>query len=177
MPAKQRAGSKPKAKVASSSTRGERQDDGPVESERSNTEAGGGQQRVKKKGVSWTPVFKRIGFFLLLFLIPGLLNYAVLNQEARMLIPEGTNLRGGEGRRGEGIFILNIAGGTLYDIGWNQKMFLKCTGQGLPTGNLEPDIFIPILVYLSLYSLYNSYLGCTCGSEFRSVGDGGTPHC
>ena len=101
MPAKQRAGSKPKAKVASSSTRGERQDDGPVESERSNTEAGGGQQRVKKKGVSWTPVFKRIGFFLLLFLIPGLLNYAVLNQEARMLIPEGTNLRGGEARGGD----------------------------------------------------------------------------
>lgn len=114
MPAKQRAGSKPKAKAASSSTQGERQDGGPVDSEGSNAEVEGRQQRVKKKGVSWTPVFKRIGFFLFLFLIPGLLNYAVLNQEARMLIPEG---------------------GTLYDIGWNQKLFLKCTGQGLPTGN------------------------------------------
>lgn len=142
MPTRQRAGSKPKAKAASSSTQGEGQDGDPLDGEGPSAEAEGGQQRVKKKGVSWTPVFKRIGFFFLLFLIPGLLNYAVLNQEARMLIPAGTNRRV-EGRKGW-VLLFHITGGTLYDIGWNQKIFLKCTGQGLPTGNLELElIFYP----------------------------------
>ena len=47
------------------------------------------QQKRKKDGVSWMPVFKRLGAFLLVFLIPALLNYAALNQEARMLLPKG----------------------------------------------------------------------------------------
>ena len=47
------------------------------------------QKKLKKGGVSWAPVFKTLAFFFLLIAIPTLLNYAVLNQEARMLVPAG----------------------------------------------------------------------------------------
>lgn len=43
----------------------------------------------QKKGVSWMPVFKTVAYFALAIMIPTLLNYAVLNQEARMLVPAG----------------------------------------------------------------------------------------
>jgi hypothetical protein len=47
------------------------------------------QGRREKGGVSWSPVFKRIGVFFLVISIPALVNYAALNQEARMLVPTG----------------------------------------------------------------------------------------
>lgn len=31
-------------------------------------------------------------------------------------------------------FIVSLSGGVMYDIGWSQKLFLKCSGSGLPTG-------------------------------------------
>lgn len=104
------ASSKPKASKV-----GEGQAEGPsAPPEEPNQERG-----RRKGGVSWAPLCKRLAFFLLIILIPSILNYAVLNQESRMLVPTG---------------------GTLYDIGWNQKMLLKCTGQGLPTVLLEAPV-------------------------------------
>lgn len=50
---------------------------------------GDDKKKKKKTGVSWRPVCKTMGYFGLAFLIPTLLNYAVLNQESRMLVPEG----------------------------------------------------------------------------------------
>ncbi len=54
----------------------------------------GEEKKRKKKGVSWRPVCKTIGYFGLAFLIPTLLNYAVINQESRMLVPEGIAIIG-----------------------------------------------------------------------------------
>lgn len=39
--------------------------------------------------------------------------------------------------RSSDLMIFIATGGVLYDVGWNQKMFLKCAGQGLPTGRME----------------------------------------
>lgn len=47
------------------------------------------QKAMKKGGVSWKPVLKTLAYFILAIAIPTLLNYAVLNQEARMLVPAG----------------------------------------------------------------------------------------
>ncbi len=32
------------------------------------------------------------------------------------------------------------ADGVLYDIGWGQKLLLRCTGEGLPTGDVAIEI-------------------------------------
>ena len=29
------------------------------------------------------------------------------------------------------------AGGQLYDVGWGQKLFMHCMGEGLPTGEFQ----------------------------------------
>ena len=47
------------------------------------------RQAVVKKKVKWTPVFKTIGVFALILVIPATLNYAVLNREASALILKG----------------------------------------------------------------------------------------
>ena len=38
----------------------------------------------------------------------------------------------------------------MYDIGWSQKLFMKCTGSGLPTGEMGGcgGEFIPFSVLL-----------------------------
>lgn len=91
MPQRQRASSKSKAKATGS----KQEDDSPAAraggEEANSEEQQQQQQRARRGGVSWSPVFKRIGFFMLLFLIPALLNYAALNQEMRMLVPNGIN--------------------------------------------------------------------------------------
>jgi len=46
------------------------------------------EKKKKKKG-SWWTVLKTIGYFFFAILISTFLNYAVLNQESRMLLPEG----------------------------------------------------------------------------------------
>lgn len=47
------------------------------------------KQRKRKDGVKWFPVFKRLFFISLLVLVPMLLNYAALNHELRVLVPQG----------------------------------------------------------------------------------------
>jgi len=32
------------------------------------------------------------------------------------------------------VVLFCAAAGTLYDIGWRQKLMLHCMGEGLPTG-------------------------------------------
>lgn len=51
-----------------------------------------GERRRRGSKVKWSPVFKRIGYISLIFIIPAILNYAALNQEARMLVPKGTTI-------------------------------------------------------------------------------------
>ena len=103
MPPRQRPASKPKAgatAAAAASTEGTRRPVGGGEGPGTATgEEGEGGRGRRKGGVSWSPVFKRIGVFLLIFLVPALLNYAALNQETRMLVPSGKviNFKGGVG--------------------------------------------------------------------------------
>lgn len=85
MPPKQRqTAGKPKAKKGSSTEKEESK-----EHREASGGEGGAEQRRGKSGVSWTPVFKRIGIFIFVLSIPTLLNYAALNQETRMLLPSG----------------------------------------------------------------------------------------
>ncbi len=44
---------------------------------------------TRERGVRWSPVFKRIGVFVLILAIPAFLNYVAVNQEARVLMPQG----------------------------------------------------------------------------------------
>lgn len=38
------------------------------------------------------------------------------------------------------IYFLNfLSTGEQVDMGWGQKMFIKCLGEGLPTGNIILD--------------------------------------
>ena len=48
------------------------------------------RQRKRSGGVKWFPVFKRLFYVSLLVLVPMILNYAALNQEARVLPPQGS---------------------------------------------------------------------------------------
>ena len=47
------------------------------------------QRRQKKKTVKWSPVFRRMGLFALMLLVPAFLNYAALSQETRVLVAKG----------------------------------------------------------------------------------------
>ena len=89
MPPKKRstASNKAQAKSTSSSSSNEKT---PPASEQ--TEQPEEERRRRRQGskAKWSPVFKRIGYFSLIFIIPAILNYAALNQEARMLVPKGT---------------------------------------------------------------------------------------
>ena len=117
------------------------------------------RRQKKKKEVKWSPVFKRMGYFALLFIVPAILNYAALNQERGVLIPQGWSIK-------LIIFICNeyswFAGAQLYDVGWGQKLLLQCMGKGLPTGRETMDIFNTVSlihVYWSvLYRFFSSYL-------------------
>ena len=51
------------------------------------------RRQKKKKEVKWSPVFKRMGYFALLFIVPAILNYAALNQERGVLIPQGWSIK------------------------------------------------------------------------------------
>lgn len=76
-------------------------------------------EKKKKSKVKWSPVFRRLGYFALIIFIPTVLNYAALKQETRALVDKG---------------------GQLYDVGWGQKLFMHCMGEGLPTVLLEAPI-------------------------------------
>ena len=45
----------------------------------------------KKRKVKWSPVFRRMGYFALIILIPTVLNYAALKQETRALVAKGVH--------------------------------------------------------------------------------------
>lgn len=88
MPARQR-GSKSKGKDSPSGKGASDDGDGSLAAGEGEGVSEEVQRRRKRGEVSWTPVFKRIGIFFLIILIPALVNYAALNQEARMLLPDG----------------------------------------------------------------------------------------
>jgi len=50
------------------------------------------KQRKRKDGVKWFPVLKRLFYVSLLVLVPMLLNYAALNHELRVLVPQGVHI-------------------------------------------------------------------------------------
>ncbi|XP_072038470.1 uncharacterized protein [Amphiura filiformis] len=54
-------------------------------------------------------------YVILLLLLPAILNHASLFREAEHLKPEG----------------------QMYDVGWNHKLFLSCSGEGSPTVILD----------------------------------------
>ena len=54
-------------------------------------------------------------YLALLIVIPPFLNYAALNQEEQKLMPDG----------------------ALFDIGFGQKLFMSCIGEGTPTVILD----------------------------------------
>ncbi|CAG2191201.1 unnamed protein product [Mytilus edulis] len=71
-------------------------------------------------------ICKVIQYLILILIIPPFLNYASIQKEVRELIPEK---------------------GSLYDVGWGQKMFKLCEGQGPPTvifespGGMTSDVW------------------------------------
>ena len=87
MPPRQRADKKKKAAPSPA----------PVESPGADAEAEDGQppatrpraDKKKKKSGGCVSLLKTIGYFSLIIIIPTVLNYAALNQEAKALIPEG----------------------------------------------------------------------------------------
>ena len=62
-----------------------------VPNERTQNKAKASQKskQRKQRGVEWLPVFKKLFYVSLLVLVPMLLNYAALQHEHRVLIPEG----------------------------------------------------------------------------------------
>lgn len=90
MPPKQRSasGSKTHSKAKQSSSSSHAGEKEPSSSEHAQVTA---EERRRKK-VKWSPVFKRIGYVALIFLVPSILNYAALNQESRMLVPKGMTM-------------------------------------------------------------------------------------
>lgn len=44
---------------------------------------------IKKKGGRCSSLLKRCAYFSLIIIVPTVLNYAALNQEAKALLPEG----------------------------------------------------------------------------------------
>ena len=49
-------------------------------------------RRRRRSKVKWSPVFKKMGYVALIFLVPSILNYAALKQESRMLVPKGIDV-------------------------------------------------------------------------------------
>jgi len=66
---------------------------------------------AEQKGSFLYAAFGKLKYVFLLIFVPPFLNYASLQREQNELRP----------------------GGELYDIGWGQKLFLSCQGQGSPT--------------------------------------------
>ena len=85
MPPKKRSTASSKAQIKSTSSSDVKT---PPASEQTPQEE---QEERRRRGskVKWSPVFKKIGYVSLIFIIPAILNYAALNQEARMLVPKG----------------------------------------------------------------------------------------
>ena len=146
MPPKQRSvGSKANSKTKSPPSSSARPE-GPGENAPRSSEHAQSTTARRRKEVKWSPVFKRLGYVSLIFLVPAILNYAALNQDSRMLVPKGTQLyphcvqpchlhKWFHRNLIFKFFPPDPSGSTLYDIGWGQKMMLHCTGSGLPTGN------------------------------------------
>ena len=89
-----------------------------------------GKKWVKKR--RWwncTPV----KCFLLLVVAVFVLNFASLKREEKALFPEGIKLL-------NDVFLLFLFLGELYDIGWGQKLFMRCTGKGTPVVLLDAPI-------------------------------------
>ena len=50
------------------------------------------RRQQKKKTVKWSPVFRRMGLFALMLLVPAFLNYAALSQETKVLVAKGRTI-------------------------------------------------------------------------------------
>lgn len=73
-------------------------------------------------------LWKLVQLFLFIIIVPPLINYASLKREAPLLNQHGRHID---------LFIredfqFNL--GLPYDIGYGQKLFLRCRGHGAPTG-------------------------------------------
>ena len=71
-------------------------------------------------------LWKLVQLLLFMIIVPPLINYASLKREAPLL-----------GQHGRQItirysFFLIIVSGLPYDIGYGQKLFLRCRGHGVP---------------------------------------------
>lgn len=94
MPPKQRSGAaRTQDKTKSTSSQAARSEDSsknaPSSSDRAQAQAQGAAAGRRRREVKWSPVFKKLGYVSLIFLVPAILNYAALNQEMRMLVPKG----------------------------------------------------------------------------------------
>ena len=77
-------------------------------------------------------LWKLAQLFLFIIIVPPLINYASLKREAPLLNQHGRHL----------IVVCffekfrssNSISGLPYDIGYGQKLFLRCRGHGAPTG-------------------------------------------
>eukprot|EP00731_Ephydatia_muelleri_P010724 Em0005g1310a len=80
------------------------------------------QQQAKRRYsvfcVFWA-VVRALKYPAFALLVPAILNYAALNRENALLQPQD---------------------GVQYNIGWNQKIFLQCKGNGTPTVILDAPI-------------------------------------
>lgn len=78
------------------------------------------KQRLDRQRLSvWERIWTRLSvlkYIFLILIIPPILNYAALKRERNALLP---------------------AQGEQVDMGWGQKMFIKCLGEGLPTVILD----------------------------------------
>jgi hypothetical protein len=78
-------------------------------------------------------LIKFVKYGLLMIIIPPIINYAALNREQAIMAEHG----------------------LPYDVGYGQKLFLSCKGQGLPTVvmdapmGLNSDIWLPLQQMLS----------------------------
>ena len=50
------------------------------------------RRQQKKRTVKWSPVFRRMGLFALMLLVPAFLNYAALSQETKVLAAKGRTI-------------------------------------------------------------------------------------
>ena len=73
--------------------------------------------------------WKLVQLFLFLIIVPPLINYASLKREAPLLAQHGN-----ESGRWTSFCLYRVRLGLPYDVGYGQKLFLRCRGHGAPTG-------------------------------------------
>ncbi len=94
MPLKQRSG---KVKETNKSVPAEPSDK-PGEESKEQKQPNPPTERQQKRGGRCSSLLKKFGYFSLIIIVPTVLNYAALNQEAKALVPEGQQVIMVDGR-------------------------------------------------------------------------------